>query len=238
VTDLLQPPSRIEPAQPWRRLIDEDQAEVLENVVDWFHRLYVELGPVGSTWRDTRWLGTHVAKCPLDLWVYQEMLQELRPDLIVETGTAWGGSALYLASMCDLLGKGEVLTVDLVDLPDRPAHPRIEYLHGSSTEATVVGKVAARAAGKEQVMVVLDSDHRAHHVRKELELYSRFVTVGSYLVVEDTHVNGHPLIDNHGPGPYEAVEEFLRDRSDFVVDRSREKFLLTFNPCGFLRRVA
>ncbi|HZQ97896.1 MAG TPA: CmcI family methyltransferase, partial [Chloroflexota bacterium] len=88
--------------------------------------MYYALGERGGTWRDTYWHGVRVRKCPLDLWVYQELLHELRPDLIVETGTAYGGSALYLAHMCDLLGQGEVVTVDAAQHPDRPKHGRIE----------------------------------------------------------------------------------------------------------------
>ncbi|HZR00195.1 MAG TPA: CmcI family methyltransferase, partial [Chloroflexota bacterium] len=159
-------------------------------------------------------------------------------DLIVETGTAYGGSALYLAHMCDLLGQGEVVTVDAAQHPDRPKHGRIEYVHGYSTDPAIVGHVAARVRGKESVLVLLDSDHSAPHVLEELRLYSRFATVGSYCVVEDSNVNGHPLIDQHGPGPWEAIQQFLEETKDFVIDREREKFLLTFSPWGYLRRVA
>jgi cephalosporin hydroxylase len=86
-------------------------------------------------------------------------------------------------------------------------------------------------------MVVLDSDHHKDHVLEELRLYSPLVSVGQYLIVEDTHFNGHPILKNFGPGPWEAVEEFLRERPDFAVDSSREKYGMTFNPHGYLRRV-
>jgi cephalosporin hydroxylase len=99
----------------------------------------------------------------------------------------------------------------------------------------MVAEVAARASGT--VMVVLDSDHSAAHVLDELRAYAPLVTPGSYLVVEDTNINGHPVFDSFGPGPTEAVTKFLDESSAFVVDRSREKFLLTFNPSGWLRRV-
>lgn len=86
-------------------------------------------------------------------------------------------------------------------------------------------------------MVVLDSDHSFAHVRRELELYGDLVTPECYLIVEDTNVNGHPVSPQHGPGPWEAVEEFLARKADFVVDRDQHKYLMTFNPNGYLRKV-
>jgi cephalosporin hydroxylase len=200
--------------------------------VDEFHRSYYD----SRVWLDTRWLGTPAQKCPLDLWVYQEILAELRPSLIVETGTADGGSALYLASVCDLLGHGHVVTID-VEVRDRPGHPRIRYVTGSSTDPTIVEQVRLMAIGASRVLVVLDSDHSRDHVLAELEAYAPFVTPSSYLIVEDTNVNSHPVLPEHGPGPAEAVDAFLALRGDqFEVDRAREKFGLTFNPGGYLRR--
>jgi cephalosporin hydroxylase len=189
-----------------------------------------------QTWDTTTWLGTLAKKCPFDLWIYQEMLTEQRPDLIIETGTAHGGSALFLASVCDLLGHGEIITVD-VEERERPAHPRITYLHGSSTAPETLERVHARAEGTSSRLVLLDSDHAKAHVLRELELYAPLVPVGGYLVVEDTNVNGHPVARWHGPGPNEAVREFLARTSAFEVDRERERLLLTFNPGGYLRRV-
>ncbi len=206
-----------------------------EDVVARFHRLYYDNYP--RTWENTYFLGVPTLKCPLDLWVYQEMLWELRPDLIVECGTASGGSALYLATLLDLVGTGRVVTVDIEERPGRPSHDRVEYVAGSSTDPAVTELVASRARGAGRVMVILDSDHSCAHVEQELDLYSPLVTVGSYLVVEDTNVNGHPVSPGFGPGPWEAVSAFLDRTDDFVVDESREKFFLTFNPRGFLRRV-
>jgi cephalosporin hydroxylase len=154
----------------------------------------------------------------------------------VETGTAHGGSALYLATLCETVGTGEVVSVDIGPWPDRPAHPRLTYLTASSTDPAVVARVAERATGAGTVLVVLDSDHRRDHVLAELRAYAPLVTPGSYLVVEDTNINGHPVYEAFGPGPMEAVQDFLKERDDFEADRSREKFLLTFNPGGWLRR--
>jgi cephalosporin hydroxylase len=201
-------------------------------VIDAFHRDYYN-DP--NTWPNTYWQGIHVEKCPLDLWVYQEIVFELRPDLIVETGTRHGGSALFFAHLCDILGHGRIVTVDIDALANQP-HNRITYIAGSSTDPSIVARVAEHAAGLERVMVILDSDHSEQHVLDELEAYASLVTPGSYLVVEDTNVNGHPAYPSHGPGPAEALTRFLATSDVFEVDREREKHRLTFNPGGYLRR--
>jgi cephalosporin hydroxylase len=200
-----------------------------------FHKLYYYRR--AQTWRNTYWLGTDVLKCPLDLWVYQELLYELRPDWIIETGTAFGGSASYLASLCDALGCGQVLTIDPVERAGRPQHPRILYLRGRSTDAEVIARVERAVAGARAVIVMLDSDHSYEHVLAELRAYHRFVTPGSYCVVEDGNVGGHPVAREFGAGPLEAVRAFLAESDAFAIDRGREKFYLTFNPSGYLRRV-
>jgi cephalosporin hydroxylase len=213
-------------------------AEWERHVRDEFTDRYYELGEAGGTWKATTWLGVPAWKVPLDLWVYQELVWEQRPDLIIETGTAHGGSALYLATLCEAVGRGQVISVDIGHWPDRPAHPRLTYLTASSTDPLLVAQVAERAEGAGCVLVVLDSDHCRDHVLAELRAYAPMVTPGGYLVVEDTTVNGHPVNRSFGPGPMEAVRAFLAERDDFEVDRSREKFLLTFNPGGWLRRLA
>jgi len=207
------------------------------SIVEAFHRLYYDAHLFGKTWRDTSWMGIPCAKCPLDLWVYQEIIFETRPDLIVETGTFNGGSALYLASVCDMVGAGRVLTIDVEARRGRPSHRRIQYLQGSSTSRDVIAEVREEARGAGRVMVLLDSDHSKDHVLEELRLYGPLVTPGNYLIVEDSNVNGHPVSPDFGPGPMEAIEQFLERNADFVVDESRQKFYLTFNPRGYLRKV-
>ena len=207
--------------------------------VDSFHELFY--GATDQTWQDTHWMGFRAFKCPMDMWSYQEILWDTRPDLIIECGTAWGGSAQFFASMFDLFGTGgEILTIDIASddqMSGRPTHPRITYLTGSSTDADVVEPVRRRADSADRVMVVLDSDHSYAHVAAEIAAYSSLVTPGCYLVVEDTNVNGNPVLPEWGPGPMEAVDEFLDGTQSFVRDLTREKFMMTFNPGGYLRRV-
>jgi cephalosporin hydroxylase len=196
------------------------------------HRLFY----AQQSWRRGDWLGTPALKNPLDLWVCQEIITETRPDLLVETGTFDGGSAFYFASLFDQLGAGRVVSIDVKPVSSNyPQHPRITYLGGrSSTDTDVVDEVR-RMAGDGRVMVVLDSDHSAAHVAAELEAYAPLVTPGCYVVVEDSIIG--LVRPDLVPGPTEALEAFLARTDDFDVDRSREKFLVTFNPGGFLRRV-
>lgn len=206
-----------------------------QEVIDRFHHLYYNND--GRTWSNTRWLGVLAQKTPLDFWIYQEILYEIKPDVLIECGTYSGGSALYFASIMDLLKKGRVLSIDIVRKPDFPEHPRIHYLTGSSVSKEMAARVQGMIKPGEVVMVSLDSDHARDHVLQELRTYSPMVTVGSYLVVEDTNINGHPVYPTFGPGPMEALDAFLATNSDFTSDREREKFFLTFNPKGYLKKL-
>jgi cephalosporin hydroxylase len=208
---------------------------VRDTIVKQFHRLYYH--SYERTWKDTRYRGVTIWKCPLDLWLYSEMLHELRPDLIVETGTAFGGSAYYLGDLCDTLGlDARILTIDIADEAGRPEHPRVTYVTASSTDPAVVQQVRDAVPDGGTVLVILDSDHSREHVLDELRAYADVVSVGSYVVVEDTNVNGHPAYPEFGPGPMEAVDAFLAEDDRFVVDEGKEKFFMTFNPRGYLRK--
>jgi cephalosporin hydroxylase len=185
---------------------------------------------------ELHWMGTRLFKNPFDLWMYQEILAETRPDLLIETGTRYGGSALFFAHCFERLGHGEVVSVDITHEPGGPpVHPRITYLLGSSIDPEIVAAIEARTRGK-TVMVSLDSDHSAGHVLAELRAYGRYVSPGHYLVCEDGNVNGHPVLANYGAGPSEALATFLGETTLFEVDRHRQRLLLTFNPGGWLRR--
>lgn len=203
------------------------------DIINAFHKFYYESG----AWDRVAYLGVPTQKCPTDMWVYQELIHELKPDIVVECGTAFGGSALYLAHLMDAVGSGKLISIDINYKEKRPDHPRIAYLTGSSTAPEVLSQVRERIAGAGTVMVILDSDHSRDHVLAELRAYSPLVSLGSYLIVEDSNVNGHPADPAHGPGPMEALREFLDENRDFAVDRAREKFYLTFNPNGYLKRI-
>ena len=220
----------------YRRLSSNRRDEAA--VVDNFHRLYFDARAFNMTWRNTYWMGHPVLKCPLDLWHYQEILHEIRPDLIIETGTAFGGSALHMAHMCDILGHGRIITVDLEPRAGRPEHPRITYVSGSSVSPEIVAQLTAAARQADKVMVILDSDHSKDHVLAELRALASLVTPGSYLIVEDTNLNGHPVDPSHGPGPMEALDAFIVERPEFRIDSRWEKFFLSFNPRGYLKRTA
>lgn len=213
-----------------------------DHIIREFHRLYYERGLHADYGKglhaNTRYLGIETHQCPLDMWVFQEIVHDVAPTLIVELGTYLGGTTLFLAHLLDVLGNGRVISVDRDLHASRPTHPRIRYSHGETTSAKIVRSVhdfAATADGP--VLVIHDADHRRESVLADLELYAPFVTRGSYLIVEDTNVNGHPVLEGWGPGPWEAVETFLTQHSDFQRDAAREKFMLTYCPGGFLRRI-
>ena len=210
-----------------------------ERLISDFIRLYHSRG---IHYR-TSWLGISTLENPCDMWAIQEIITETKPEFIIETGTYRGGGALFYASILSLLGEGgKVITVDIKSFHDNAAKQKIfrdgvEFIEGSSVSSEVIERIADRIKGSSRVMVTLDSDHHKAHVLNELRLYSKFVTVGGYLIVQDTSHNSHPLRTDYGPGPREALEDFLKENKDFVRDPDREKFLLTFHPGGYLKRV-
>ncbi|WP_404484071.1 cephalosporin hydroxylase family protein [Bacillus sp. RC206] len=206
----------------------------MDNISSEFLKQYYD----SNVWlHGTHWFGVPICKLPSDLFLYQEILYELKPDLIIECGTFYGGSALFLASMLDLIGKGHVLTIDITPQPNRPSHNRITYLTASSVYVQAVQSILSMRKPDDVILVILDSDHSKEHVSKELLLYKSIVTTGSYIIVEDTSINGNPLLPDWGPGPMEAVEEFLTKNSNFIIDESKHKFFISFNPKGFLKKI-
>jgi cephalosporin hydroxylase len=211
-----------------------------QTIVQEFQKLYHK-----SITFDSHFLGVQSIQFPVDNWVMQEIISETRPDVIVETGTAKGGTALFYATILEQLKGGRIITVDIDDhdpkvLEFAPWRERVQFIKGSSVSPEVFDHIKNQVDGR-KVLVTLDSEHTKEHVLKELELYSTLVPVNSYLVVQDTHLNGHPVpwprLEKTG-GPMEAVQEFLKTNKNFEVDRSREKHLVTQNPSGFLKRVS
>ncbi|MEK6933013.1 MAG: CmcI family methyltransferase, partial [Nanoarchaeota archaeon] len=200
-----------------------------------FDRLFYYSSAFGGTWKNSYWLGVPIQKNPMDLMVYQELIFILKPDIIIETGTNVGGSALFFATILDAIDKGEIITVDIDHADNLPQHNRITYLTGNSVDDNIINFISPRVKDK-VVMVILDSDHRKEHVLKELEIYSEMVSIGSYLIVEDTNITGFPVIGIFEDGPLEAVIEFIKENKDFVIDRKCELYYSTFNRCGFLFR--
>lgn len=188
-----------------------------------------------------RWCGVPTLQHPFDAWVTQEIICEVRPDLILECGSYRGGSAVMWAMILEQVNpSGRVLTIDVEDRLDRARSvpmfaQRVDSLLGSTVDPAILAEVSACAAGK-RTLVILDSDHSKAHVAAELDAYAPLVSEGSYLIVQDGVVNGHPVEPDFGPGPFEAVIEFLARDDRFEVDTSRERMLFTFNPNGFLRR--
>lgn len=203
-------------------------------VIDLFENIYYDGGE--KTWNDLNWLGVRCLKYPTDLWIYQEIIHSQKPDVIIETGTRFGGSALFFASLLDLIDHGRVISIDIESRPDWPRHPRVTYIQGSSVSQEVIHRVESLLEGAASCMVVLDSDHRKPHVDQELNVYSKYVTPGQYLIVEDTSINGHPVAARFGPGPFESVSSFLKDNNHFTADASMERLMLSANHNGYLIR--
>ena len=204
-----------------------------------------------------KWMGRPIIQYPQDIVAVQELIWDIKPDLIIETGVAHGGSAVFFASLLEInaLSGGpkdaEVWCVE-IDLRAHnreailahPMYPRLRIFDGSSVDTKIVSIVSNKAAKSERVMVILDSNHTHEHVLGELNLYASLVSVGSYCVVFDTVIEdleGVEFVDRpwgKGDNPKTAVAEFLKTNSDFVVDQGiDEKLLISAAPGGYLKRI-
>ncbi|MBS1646109.1 MAG: cephalosporin hydroxylase family protein [Bacteroidetes bacterium] len=198
-----------------------------------------------------KWMGRPIIQYPQDMVVMQELIWDIKPDLIIETGIAHGGSLIFYASILELIGKGEILGID-IDIREHNkkeivAHPmakRIKMLQGSAIDPSIVKQVREAAKGKETVMVLFDSNHTHDHVLEELRAYSDLTTVGSYCVVFDTVVEDlkkgvfHNRPWDVGSNPKTAVFEFLKTNDNFVIDKSIDhKILISVAPDGYLKRI-
>ncbi len=191
-----------------------------------------------AVWKHVAYRGVRTLKNPLDLWNYQEIFQERGIEWVVETGTRHGGSALFFADLLAARGaSGLVVSVDIDhDSLQAPRHDRVRLLKGDSASPTVIAEIQALlAARRAPLFIILDSDHRKAHVLRELAAYVPLMRSGDYLVVEDTCVNGHPVRPEFGPGPMEAIEEYLDAHPrELKPDTAREeKFGCTFAPRGY-----
>jgi len=189
-------------------------------------------------WRDTRWLGRPVPNAPTDLVAYQEILAEVRPDWVIETGSRDGGRPWFLATLCDLLAHGEVISI--ADRRDRnlPAHPRLRYLTAAPHEPAARKLVDEIVGDRPRALVILGSRTRRDRTRREFDAFAPLVPVGSYLIIEHTVLNGFPVEASFGPGPHEALRRLLNLHGEFLADTTRERHALTFNQGGFLRRIS
>jgi cephalosporin hydroxylase len=194
-----------------------------------------------TVWQN-KWAGIQTLQNPFDVWVTQEIMQEVRPDFLIECGTWKGGSAIMWATFLGQINpEGRIITIDVEDMAADArkvpiAQQKVDFILGSSVDPAVLADVTKRVEGK-RVMVILDSLHTKDHVLKEIQAYSKLVSVGSYLIVQDGFVNGHPALPNNGPGPWEAVHAFMPTTADYEIDKSRERLIFTFNPDGFLKRL-
>lgn len=218
--------------------VRREQATFAREIADFHKVFYASHQTHGMTFYE----GVPLLKSPMDLWVYQEILWDLQPTLIIETGTAYGGSALYYARQLDRVAEKDpgnshnVLSIDVDPSAHLPQHPRVSYVRGSSIGPDMIAAVRSVARTHPRVMVTLDSDHSMAHVLAELDAYAPLVSPGQFLVVEDTNINGRPVeIDwKGGPGPGPAVDEWLPRHPEFEREIMAERYLLTMHT--WLRR--
>lgn len=206
-------------------------------IVQAFHRVWYDSY---ATWEANRFLGYRILQCPFDLQIYQELIVDLKPQAIVQTGVCAGGSILYFASMLDLAGAGPEVPVIGIDIAVSAEartliHPRIHLIEGDAVATSTRTRVADLLDGR-SAMVVLDSDHSRDHVLRELHTYADLVPSGGSLVVEDTNI-GHPVRPDLGPGPYEAVETWLPQHPEFQHDDRWKRLRLSFHAHGWLHRL-
>lgn len=221
--------------QPPRRRLDEGDYAAWDSLTlrDWLDRHQREI-----VFDRCRWMGIPMLKSPLDSWIYQELIAETRPQVLVELGSHSGGSTLYFAHLFELLGEGEVLSVDIDRSRYQARHERIHDITGDCADPAILARIQARCAGK-RCMVIHDADHRREAVLRDLELYAPLVSPGCYLIVEDGILDLFPASDHFGhlsEGPLPAIDDFLARHPEFEVDRERERYLMTYSPRGFLRR--
>jgi cephalosporin hydroxylase len=186
------------------------------------------------------WMGAKTLKNPLDTWIYQEIIYSVKPDVIVEIGSYAGGSTLYFANLLDIIGNGMVISVDIDRSNYSVSHNRIKEITGDSSSVEVFAQVETLCKDK-TVLVMHDGGHEKEQVAKDLALYSKLVSRDSYLIVEDSIVDFFAEGDGLGTkyeGPLMAVIEFINTNKNFVIDDDAERYILTYNQRGFLKRIS
>jgi cephalosporin hydroxylase len=234
------PDQSVQPAQP----VASQAVLTQEQIQDRFHDgVYRSLA-----WDKMTWMGVHTQQNPNDVWSCQEIFFQTKPDFVVEAGTNNGGGALLWATLLSVINPtAKVLTIDIEDkTAEARKQPlfqeKVEFFLGSSVSNEIVSAIKKRV-GDKKAIVILDSNHEKTHVLKEMMLYGDLVPVGSYLLVQDSNVNGHPTAPEFGPGPWEAIDEFMKaggksnGGATFEVDRSREILQFSMHPRGYLKRV-
>jgi cephalosporin hydroxylase len=211
----------------------------------WYAKVVRRSALTGLIWKTgnfsgTTWLGHPIWQNPLDAWGLQEAIVGDEVDLVIECGTNRGGSAFYMASIMDLLGRGHVITIDIERLTELE-HPRIDFVIGSSTDDATFQEVKRRISDlrPKRTMVLLDSDHAGGHVLRELELYAPLVPVGGYIYVQDGCIDELEFMRHDRPGPLWATRRFVASDSRFEIDEARStRYLYSHSPSGWIRRVA
>ena len=220
---------------------------------------YNKLSEMGFSWAKTAienklsyeidWLGMPVIQSPEDLVLIQQLIYNIKPDYVVETGVAHGGSLVFYASILEAIGQGHVIGIDIdirshnrQEIEKHRLFKRIKLIEGDSISETIIEEISEIIPPKSKVIVCLDSNHYKDHVLKELKLYSKFVDVGCYIVVFDTitsSMSEHGIYDSSyiNNGPQEAIDIFLEENQNFQIDKEFNKLFISYSPNGYLKRV-
>ncbi|MGE4290658.1 MAG: CmcI family methyltransferase [Desulfovibrio sp.] len=208
--------------------IEDAHRYTAQSVMAYFHQAVLQ---------DTFWFGVKTVKNPCDFWIYQQLIYNIRPDVILEIGVYHGGSTLALAHLMDLMGHGRVIGID-IDMSRVHAavvsHQRITLVEGDACQ--VEPTISKMIDKSETVLIIEDSLHTFENTYNILHTYFSYVSTGSYFIIEDS-VSGHGLEGGHKAGPYEAIQKFIQEVDIFKIDREQERYFFTFNPKGFLKRI-
>lgn len=227
----------------------KEKSEELFNVLDTYHKGTFGKWPIGPM----SWLGVGMLQVPSDLIAFQEIAYKVHPELLIEVGTGGGGSTYFYYSILDMLkrfGHFKDFMIITIDINDNNIFrdikvPCIKFLKGDSTNLNIFNTVKSYWKENISTMVILDSDHSAPHVIKEIELYSSLVSENSYIVVQDTIIDYFDVVNgkydydrtnNLIGGPLNAVLKFLDTHNEFEIDREPERWLINQSPCGYLKR--